>query len=154
MYIDIEDQEGLFSRYPALVSDVERVIKECLDTEHINNKGIEISLSIVNKQAIQDINKEFRGIDKPTDVLSFPQYDSPEQFSHLSENIILGDIILCVDIAIEQAIEYNHTLTREVCFLVAHSCFHLLGYDHMTDEEEKIMFAKQDSVLNKLNITR
>ncbi|ONI45431.1 rRNA maturation RNase YbeY [Candidatus Epulonipiscioides gigas] len=156
MRIDIDDKEKLFIMEPSFKLQIIKVIKECLKIENISNK-IEISFSIVNRETIRKINKDFRGIDKVTDVLSFPLFETQQELKNsknAQDTIILGDIILCLDVAKEQAIEYNHSLLREICFLVAHSCFHLLGYDHMTEIEEKIMCCKQDYVLNKLNITR
>ncbi|MFI3231466.1 MAG: rRNA maturation RNase YbeY [bacterium] len=122
-------------------------------------KQVEISISVVGNKNIQKINQEFRGIDKPTDVLSFPILDK-EILELLKDNdaigsiILLGDIIISIDKVLEQSNEYNHSVERELCFLVVHSMLHLLGYDHMNPEDEKEMFAKQDIILNNLNILR
>ncbi|WP_305768071.1 rRNA maturation RNase YbeY [Candidatus Epulonipiscium viviparus] len=153
MHIDIDDQEGLFVLEPKLEQKIIEVIEECLKLENISN-DIEISLSIVDKETIKTINRDFREIDRDTDVLSFPQFEAQSEFVDSADVVILGDIIICLDIAKEQAVAYNHSLAREICFLIAHSCFHLLGYDHMTEDDEIIMFAKQDCVLETLKITR
>lgn len=132
------------------------VAKESLNFEGFDDK-CEISLSIVDNEEIHSINKQFRHIDSPTDVLSFPQLtfevgEVPEK----NENgeIILGDIIISIEKAQAQADEYGHSLKRELAFLTAHSMLHLLGYDHMTEDEAKVMFEKQEKILENLGITR
>ena len=117
----------------------------------------EVSVSVVDGAEIQTINRQFRGIDRVTDVLSFPQLTFTEgEIPEKNENgeIVLGDIILCLQRAKEQAAEYGHSLKREIAFLTAHSMLHLLGYDHMTPKEEKIMFQKQEEILQKAGIPR
>lgn len=133
---------------------IKKVIEETLDYENFT-KNVEISFSIVTNNEIKEINNKFRKINKETDVLSFPlltdfNIDTNEPPITLS----LGDIIISIEKAKSQAKEYGHTLVRELAFLTVHSMLHLLGYDHMTKEEEKIMFKKQDEILNKLNIKR
>lgn len=129
-------------------------MKESLKTENFT-QNVEISLSIVTNQEIKQINKTYRNIDKETDVLSFPLIDD---FNNINQNnthpIPLGDIIISIEKAITQAKEYGHSLKRELCFLTVHSMLHLLGYDHMTNEEESVMFCKQNIILNNLNIVR
>ena len=101
--------------------------------------------------AIQEINRDYRSIDKPTDVISFALKDSEEDYM-ISEEIDeeLGDIFINVEAVRNQAQEYGHSIRREVCFLFTHGLLHLLGYDHMQSEDEKIMFALQDVILNDL----
>ena len=126
-----------------------------------------INLLLTNNENIRIYNKEHRQIDKVTDVLSFPnlEFAKTGDFSMAEENdadnfdpdsgeLILGDIVISVDKAIEQAKEYGHSELREFAFLIAHSMFHLCGYDHMTDEEAAIMEQKQESVLTQLRFTR
>lgn len=128
---------------------------------------VEINILITNNEGIREFNKEYRDMDKETDVLSFPNvdYDKPADYSRISENeidylnpdngeLMLGDIILSSDRIYEQAEEYGHSIKREFAFLVAHSMLHLLGYDHMVPDEAKIMEEKQEEILNILNITR
>ena len=116
---------------------------------------------------IQEANRNFRDIDRPTDVLSFPMvdYSSPSDFSSVNESpecylnpetdeLVLGDIMISVDKVYEQAEEYGHSSKREFAFLIAHSMLHLLGYDHMEDEERVVMETKQEAVLEALGITR
>lgn len=166
MNIYLEDEYDFFAGNQDILNNVEKVIKECLKQEDAF-KDVEISLTVVDKEEIRQINKEHRDIDKSTDVLSFPQieaelesgidWDNLDKTMYMNldtEDIMLGDIVLCHEVAKEQAKEYGHSLNREVCFLVAHSMFHLLGYDHMTEEEEKVMISKQEKVLSSLGITR
>ncbi len=133
---------------------INKCIEETLKTENFTN-NVEISLSIVNNEEIRKLNSIHRNIDKETDVLSFPMLD---EFNNIENNllhpIILGDIIISIDKAMTQAKDYGHSLERELCFLTVHSMLHLLGYDHIDKNEEKIMFDKQDIILNNLNIRR
>ena len=125
---------------------------------------VTVSVIITDNNAICEANKEFRGIDKPTDVLSFPAHDfaSPADYSDITDDdldmdtgeFILGDIMISYERACAQAEEYGHSIKREVAFLVCHSVLHLLGYDHEDDEERKIMEEKQEAVLCGLGITR
>lgn len=166
MTLYLEDETGFFDQYPELYNKVERVIERCLEEEKVPYE-VEVSLTMVDLKGIHEINKTHRNIDRPTDVLSFPQID-PEEIGYINwdqldfsscvnydtEELMLGDIILCDEKAREQAQQYEHSLEREICFLVAHSMFHLLGYDHMTPEDEKKMVSKQESVLQYLSILR
>lgn len=125
----------------------------------------EISLMVVTKEEIQEMNRDYRGIDKVTDVLSFPNlsFENPGEFDldaiadiQNPENgeIVLGDIVICYDRMKEQAEDYGHSLLREFAFLTAHSMYHLCGYDHMTEEEASVMEEKQKRVLETLGYTR
>lgn len=138
----------------SLIDLVKKIILETLDYEKFT-KNVEISFSIVYNSKIKEINLKYRNINKETDVLSFPLLEYPLK-TNLNENIItpLGDILISIDKAIYQAKEYGHSLEREIAFLTVHSMLHLLGYDHMTEQEEKVMFEKQEIILNKLNIKR
>ncbi len=121
------------------------------------DENCEISISIVDNTEIQQINKQFRNIDRPTDVLSFPMLTFTEnEIIEKNENgeIVLGDIIISLERAEEQAKEYGHSLKREIAFLTAHSMLHLLGYDHMEPKEEKEMFTKQKEILEAAGIPR
>lgn len=166
MTIFLEDETDFFTKHPDIYKQVERVIERCLDEEKVPYE-VEVSLTLVDINRIHEINKTHRNIDRPTDVLSFPQIDAEkigyinwDQIDYSScvnydtEEVMLGDIILCDEKAKEQAESFGHSLEREVCFLVAHSMFHLLGYDHMTPEDEKNMVTKQESVLQYLSILR
>ena len=128
----------------------------------------QISLLFVDNNEIREINNETRGIDKVTDVLSFPMLDYPEnmvfknvyknkKFNEIyldGEELVLGDMVLSLERVKEQSIEYNHSFEREVCYLVVHSILHLLGYDHMNDEDKAKMRTREEEILGKLNIKR
>lgn len=132
---------------------INKCIIESLNLENFT-QNVEISLSIVNNEEIKKINNLYRNINKETDVLSFPLLDDFQNIKDNTHPIPLGDIIISIEKAITQANEYNHSLKREICFLIVHSMLHLLGYDHMEKTEEEIMFKKQDIILDKLNINR
>lgn len=116
---------------------------------------IEVSVSIVTNDEIQTLNKEYRNIDKATDVLSFPQFASKEDFfENINEDVdnLLGDVVISHEKAAFQAEEYGTGLTREIVYLFVHSIFHLLGYDHMEEDEKKVMRAREDSVMEELGL--
>jgi len=123
--------------------------------EHIDSEA-ELSVTFVHKDEIQNINKMYRDKDKVTDVISFAlEEDEPEiDMNELDIPRVLGDIIICTDVAHEQAENYGHSFERELGFLALHGFLHLLGYDHMTDEDEKEMFGRQDAILNAYGLTR
>ena len=142
------------------------VIEACLDYAGCPYET-EVSILLTDNEQIRQINGEFRGLDAPTDVLSFPavDYEEPGDFSGLEEasadyfhpetgELLLGDIVISLDRAREQAEEYGHSLLRELAFLLTHSMFHLFGYDHMEEEERRAMEDKQRNVLDKLKIPR
>ena len=144
----------------------EQVARKVLEWENCPYE-VEISLLITDSKGIRIYNREYRQIDKETDVLSFPavDYESPSDFSLVeqeensyinpdTEELILGDIILNIDRVKKQAEEYGHTLLREYAFLLTHSMLHLLGYDHMEPSEEKVMFDKQHDILQAMGIDR
>ena len=144
--IDYETERELGIDYEALVKKV---------AEHV-----------LDNEEIKRVNTEFRNIERATDVLSFPMipFESPADYGIVEEDesyfdldtgeLLLGDIMISVDKVFAQAEEYGHSITREFCFLVAHSMLHLLGYDHMTPEEAAVMEAKQARALDELGITR
>ncbi|MBQ4317305.1 MAG: rRNA maturation RNase YbeY [Clostridia bacterium] len=128
---------------------MKRVIRKTVSEEYPDHK-FEVNVTICDDNEIQVINKEHRGIDKPTDVLSFPflEFETPDTMT------LLGDIIISRDTAYRQAEEYGHSAKREFCFLAAHSALHLLGYDHETETEREEMEAKQRKILDELGIKR
>lgn len=144
----------------------ETVINAALDHEDFPYEA-EVNLTLVDNEQIHRINKEYRQIDRPTDVLSFPllSYETAGDFSGLEDEtyenfnpdtgeILLGDIVISVEKVMEQAMSYGHSQKREYAFLILHSVLHLLGYDHMTDEERIVMEAKQNEILDDLKIYR
>lgn len=140
---------------------IEKTIDLCMKSEKLD-KEYEVSVLIVDDNEIRAINIEHRDIDKSTDVLSFPmvEFVNGELISDEGDYdmnfdwLMLGDIIISAETAKRQAIEYGHSFEREMAFLTAHSCFHLLGYDHMIDTEEKVMIEKQESILKEMGLTR
>ena len=122
----------------------------------VNKKGtFEVSVTIVDKETIHDINKKYRNIDRPTDVISFAFLDNEDLKQIKGIPTLLGDIYICKEITIKQKEEYGHSLRRELAFLFTHGLLHLFGYDHVNNkEEETIMFALQEEILNEVNITR
>lgn len=154
IYIDYNNEQDKLSP----PEDFERLIEDCaraaLEEEDISDDA-EVSVMLVDNARIRELNREFREIDKETDVLSFPMGDEDGfEVDPGTDAILLGDIVISVEKAKEQSEEYGHSFKRETAFLLTHSLFHLLGYDHMTPEKEKEMFAKQEKVLQRLNITR
>ena len=118
----------------------------------LNNYFI-FDITIVTLDEIHRINKEYRNIDRPTDVISF-EADIDEDIPFDEEDNYAGDIFLCIDKVYEQALSYGHSVEREFAFLLCHGVLHLHGYDHMNEEDEKKMFAKQEEILEKLNYRR
>jgi probable rRNA maturation factor len=143
-----------------------KVISEAIEYENCPYE-VTVELLLTDDENICEMNNEYRGIDRPTDVLSFPNVDyvKPADFSGIEDMIedyfdpdtgelCLGDIVISVDKVFAQAEEYGHSPKREYAFLIAHSMLHLLGYDHMEPEEAAVMEAKQEEILTRLGITR
>ena len=154
--------------------DYEKIINEVVNEAAAYEKcpyEIEVNVTLTDNEAIHQINKEFREVDAPTDVLSFPMinYEAPSDFESLEDEfenntedyfnpdtgeILLGDIIISVDKVREQAEEYGHSMQREFAFLIVHSMLHLFGYDHMEADEAAVMEEHQRKILDALGITR
>ncbi len=114
--------------------------------------GAEVSVTLVDNDTIHQMNREYRNVDRATDVLSFPIFDEEET---PKGRIVLGDIVLSLEKAAEQAAEYGHSFTREIAFLTVHSMLHLLGYDHETSKEDETeMFARQEIILAEMGLER
>ena len=152
MEIVFDDRQDFYKLDQSLMEKIEKVILGVLKYEGYDD-DYEVSLSFVSNEEIKNINRDYRNIDKVTDVLSFPLYDGEEVDINFG-TISLGDIVISIERASEQVKEYGHSLEREVCFLVCHSMFHLLGYDHMEDEEARDMRIREEEVLTRLGITR
>lgn len=163
----IEADEGVNARFPFDVEAVARQVAErVLESEGCPYEAC-VNLLLTDNSGIREFNREYRGIDAETDVLSFPNLDGEgEDFFEIPKDreadyfdpdtgeLVLGDIILSVDRVREQAECYGHGTKRELAFLVAHSMFHLCGYDHMEESQAKVMEEKQEAVLSQLGITR
>lgn len=142
-----------------------RAIEAALDAEQCPYEA-EVSLLLTENDAIHEINKENRGIDRPTDVLSFPMNDfgTPADFDFLEEDItafspdtgelMLGDIVISKEKVLSQAEEYGHSIEREYTFLIVHSMLHLMGYDHIQEDDRIVMEGRQSAIMDILNIPR
>lgn len=137
----------------AMMDKIETAAKVCLEVEEVDGSKAEISLTFTDMEEIQQLNKEYRGIDSATDVLSFPQFEDKEQFPKQGD-IVMGDVVICTDKAIVQAEEFGHSPEREIIYLFVHSLLHLMGYDHMSEEDKKIMRSKEETVMQRINLER
>ena len=166
MTINVEDESNISLKEVDTEAVARRVMEASLDSEACPYET-EINLLLTDNETIHRINLEFRGIDRPTDVLSFPmlEYKQPSDFSVVEQEtsdcinpetgeIVLGDIIISMEKVIEQAEKYGHSEEREFAFLITHSMLHLCGYDHMVPEEARVMEEKQNAILKSLNILR
>ena len=136
--------------------DYEKIINEVVNEAAAYEKcpyEIEVNVTLTDNEAIHQINKEFREVDAPTDEDEF-ENNTEDYFNPDTGELMLGDIVVSVEKVAEQAEKYGHSEVRELAFLVAHSMMHLFGYDHMTEEESKVMEAKQREVLDNIGITR
>lgn len=137
---------------------IRKVVQAVLENETVKH-NVDVYITLTNNEEIHKINKEYRNVDRPTDVLSFPMYEREEIENLKGDNLsvqeeILGDIIVSIEKVKEQAEEYGHSFERELAYLITHGCLHLLGYDHMIDEEKEIMRKHEELVLEKLGISR
>ena len=138
---------------------IEKVIQKCFEVEHINPTSLYICVTLTDPKNIREINKEYRNIDKETDVLSFPMFEKDELVQKIKEKSfehedVLGDIVISIPKVEEQAKEYGHSFEREFAYMLVHGFYHLRGYDHMEEEEKAQMREKEENVLSQLNITR
>ena len=159
--IILENEQNAVKISEEIENTIKKVIDASLEYENCDFDA-EVSVTIVDNEAIREINNETRNIDAPTDVLSFPMLYFDEDgniidsdFDMDGDVLVLGDIVISAERAKSQAEEFGHSFLREIAFLTVHSMLHLLGYDHVDDPEgEKIMFAKQEEILDKLGIKR
>ena len=136
----------------------EKVLKKCFETENLLDKNIYVSIIFTTPVDIQTYNKEYRNINKATDVLSFPMFEKEEVKKLKQEKSIvtevLGDIIVNLSQVKMQADEYGHSFERELAYMLVHGFYHLMGYDHIQEEDKKEMREKEENVLSELNINR
>ena len=165
--IYVDNRQNKVEASEKLIKRLTEVIEFALKEEEVNMK-CEISLLFVDNNEIKEINNETRGINRETDVLSFPmlEYEDKKVFKDMykdykfsqsdfdGDELVLGDIVLSLEKALEQSKEFNHSYEREASYLVVHSVLHLLGYDHMEDDDKIIMRSREEDILNKLNIIR
>lgn len=134
---------------------IKLVLKKCFKEENMDKLGLYVSVTLTCPSYIKSINSQYRNIDKETDVLSFPMFEKDEIASLDNTNEdILGDMVISIERVEEQAKEYGHSFERELAYMVVHSFYHLLGYDHMTEEDKKEMREKEENVLGILGIRR
>ena len=143
---------------------IKEVVKECFKEEGLDKTKLYLSITLTNPQEIEKINKQYRNIDRPTDVLSFPMFEKNELNEFLEKNKdyedeiikedILGDIVISIPKVYEQAEEYGHSFERELAYMVVHGFYHLMGYDHIEVEDKKIMRPKEEKILEKLGMKR
>ena len=150
MELAIDNRQDIVVIEEKIINQLDTVCAECLKMEN-KTLNYEISLSFVDDNEIRILNKEYRNKDKHTDVLSFP-ISSDEILIDSTINILLGDIVISTETALRQSKEYNHSFEREIIYLVVHSMFHLLGYDHMNENEKKVMREKEKAVLKLLGV--
>ena len=154
LLIDIVDETGSVSE--EMLKEVENLLQFAAEREGVQDQA-EVSVTIVSNDDIHQINKEYRGKDAPTDVISFALEEEGEgeiEIVGAEMPPVLGDIIISADRTREQAEEYNHSFKRELGFLAVHGFLHLLGYDHMTKEEEEEMFTKQKELVDAYGLKR
>lgn len=140
--IDLSEFEELFKEIALYTFDYLKI-----------EDDIEFSVSVIDNERIHEINKEYRHVDRPTDVITFALEDEESPYVKGMPRL-LGDIFISYEKAVEQAKDYGHSIKRELCFLFTHGLLHLLGYDHMVEEDEKVMMALQDTILNNMEILR
>ncbi len=131
---------------------INKVYEVCFKEEDLYDYDIYISVMLTDEENIKDINKKYRNIDKATDVLSFPMFEKDEIENAKTRKEPLGDIVICIPIVQKQAIEYGHSVDREFAYMLVHGFYHLMGYDHIQEEDKKEMRLKEENVLNKLGL--
>lgn len=154
----IEVNYNAISELPNEEKLIKEVVSRVLEEEKVLPE-VDVYITLTNNEEIHKINKEYRDVDRPTDVLSFPMYERDEIAGLKNDTDdeiekILGDIIVSIEKVREQAEEYGHSFERELAYLVTHGMLHLLGYDHMIEEEKEVMRKREEEILETLNITR
>jgi len=151
-YLDLEQN----NEYENIVK---KVVEQCFKEENLENSKLYISITLTTPEHIHEINKQYRDVDKETDVLSFPMFEKEEldekiknqSFEHED---VLGDIVISIEKVKGQAEEYGHSFEREFSYMIVHGFYHLMGYDHIEEEDKVIMRPKEENVLTKLGIRR
>jgi len=132
---------------------IQETVEKCFKEEKLDKTDLYLSITLSNEEHIQKINKQTRNIDKSTDVLSFPMFEKEEiQKEKTGIPDVLGDIIICIPIIEKQAKEYEHSIERELAYMVVHGFYHLMGYDHIEEQDKKEMRKKEENILSKLEI--
>ncbi len=152
VYKDVEEKK----EYKEVI---EKVLTKCFEEEKLENSNLYITVTLTNPENIRKINKEYRNIDRATDVLSFPMFEKDEleekiekkDYEHID---VLGDLVISIEKVQEQAKEYGHSFERELSYMLVHGFYHLMGYDHIKEEDKKKMRPKEEKILNDLKILR
>ena len=152
IYKEIEEKE----EYEKIIK---RVLEQCFKEEKLINSKLYITITLTNPENIKEINKQYRNIERATDVLSFPMFEKDEleqkiQNEDFEYPDVLGDIIISIEKVEEQAKEYEHSFERELSYMIVHGFYHLMGYDHIEEEDKKKMRPKEEKILNDLKIKR
>lgn len=151
-YLNVEPNE----KYEEIIL---KVLNKCFEEENLPQNKLSVSITLTDLKNIRNLNCKHRNIDKETDVLSFPMFEKEEIDKKVAKNDfqiedILGDMVICIPKVEEQAEEYGHSFERELSYMVVHSFYHLMGYDHMEEEPKKEMRQKEEYILKQLGITR
>lgn len=152
MYLDVEEN----NQYE---ETIKKVVQKCFEEEKLLNSKLIMTITLTTPEQIRKINNQYRNIDKATDVLSFPMFEKKELDEKIKNNSflfedVLGDIVISVEKVKEQAEEYGHSFERELSYMIVHGFYHLMGYDHIEEEDKKIMRPKEEKILEALKITR
>ena len=152
VYKDVEEKK----EYKEVI---EKVLTKCFEEEKLENSNLYIPVTLTNPENIRKNNKEDRNIDRATDVLSFPMFEKDELEEKIKKNDfkhidVLGDLVISIEKVQEQAKEYGHSFERELSYMLVHGFYHLMGYDHIKEEDKKKMRPKEEKILNDLKILR
>ena len=141
---------------PKQKETIQTVVEACFQEEQLEDKKLVLSITLTIPEEIRKLNKQYRNIDQETDVLSFPMFEKQELEERKNPVVeeVLGDIIISIPRGEQQAKEYGHSVERELAYMVVHGFYHLMGYDHMQEEDKKQMRAKEEAILGKLKIER
>ena len=151
-YLDLEEN----SKYEEIIK---KVVEQCFKEENIEDSKLYISITLTTPEHIHEINKQYRNVDRATDVLSFPMFEKEEIDNKIAKHDfehedVLGDIVISIEQVEKQAKEYVHSFEREFAYMLVHGFYHLMGYDHIKEEDKVIMRPKEEKVLEKLGIRR
>lgn len=147
-----------FDEGQAVLDEIRRKMEQAavyaVQLENLDEQRCELSVTFVDLDEIHELNKIHRGVDSPTDVLSFPQFEDVCEEAPEEGEICLGDVVICRDKAAQQAEEFGHSFEREILYLFVHSVLHLLGYDHMEDDEKRVMRTREEKIMEHIDVLR
>ncbi len=147
-FLDINENEEY-------IKILTKILKKCFEEEGLLDKNLYVNIVLTNPSNIKEMNKEFRNIDKETDVLSFPMFEKDELNNRKETNQdVLGDIVISIERVKQQAVEYEHSFERELAYMAVHGFYHLMGYDHIKEQDKIVMRQKEENILQKLKILK